>query len=524
MFMNRFFGLLATTLALVGCTATPQNRDWMSEYGTDTAGAPAQVQYGGFSAMDENTHRVAVLLPLTGENAAAGRAIRTSVEMAILQSAPQNMSVAFYDTVRDGAINDALAENPEIIIGPVFAADARTIRETKPLETPVLSFTSDATAVGDGVMTMALMPTNSIEAITTEMSSDGVKSFIVLAPDTESGRLMAGTAKNAARIYNMELNGIFYYTPGNSDSIKDTAMAASMNTARTAANVRAREILSDILTNERLTTLENSGLTIQLEKISKSDTLGAIPYDAILFLGGGADTTSLASFLRYYGVSNRDARMYGTAMWDGTNITSDVTMYGAKYAALPEISPVFSELYERTSGTAPSHLAAFGYDATNLAMGMIYSQKSHAAYLLDPSGYVGTDGLFRLRPNGDSERALRILQIDASGTPRVVRAAPQNFITPIYNIQQRHITAAAPMELQTRGINPMDYIRIPQRLQDTYKSKTFGANMPVTAVPVVENITTVVADTDAPVAATDYAPVKLESVDRTYIDSVEISE
>ena len=128
---------------------------------------------------------------------------------------------------------------------------------------------------------MNLMPTNSVEAIATEMSADGIKKFIILAPDTESGRLMAGTAKNAASIYNMDLVGIFYYTSGNSDSIKDAAAAASMNAARTAANTRAREILSDILTRERLTAIEKSSLEIQLEKISKSDTLGAIPYDGI---------------------------------------------------------------------------------------------------------------------------------------------------------------------------------------------------------------------------------------------------
>lgn len=525
MFMNRFFGFCTLGLILAGCGGDYANRDWAADYGTGVAGAPSQMQYGGFSDNATDNHRVAVLLPLSGENAATGRAIRTSIEIATLQSAPQSMSVAFYDTARDGAISDALAEQPEIVIGPVFAGDARIVRATKPMETPVLSFTSDATALGDGVMTMNLMPTNSVEAIATEMSADGIKKFIILAPDTASGRLMAGTAKNAASIYNMDLVGIFYYTSGNSDSIKDAAAAASMNAARTAANTRAREILSDILTRERLTAIEKSSLEIQLEKTSKSDTLGTIPYDGILFLGGAADTTSIASFLRYYGVAARDARMYGTAMWDGSNITSDITMSGAKFAALPEMSASFTDVYSRVADSAPSHLAAFGYDAANMAMGMMYSQKSNAAYLLDPSGYVGTDGLFRLLPNGDSQRALRIMQLNGTGDATVVRNAPQNFIRPIYNIEQRHIAPANAMKLESDGINPMDYIRIPERLRGTYKSKTFGANITHPAAPVQqENITVLPEDDSDPIAATDYEPVKLDSVARTYIDSVEISE
>lgn len=529
MFMNRFFSFCAIATILAGCGGgggMTRTSDWGSEYGNDIAGTPASMQYGNFSATDGDTHRVAVLLPLSGQNASTGKTIRTSVEMAVLQSAPQNLSVTFFDTARTDAFENAVSENPAVIIGPVFAGEARMLNTVKSTDTPALSFTSDATAIGDGIMTMNLMPTNSVEAIAKEMSSDNVTKFVILAPDTESGRLMAGTAKNAASIYGIKLVGIIYYTPGNSESIKNASMRASMNAARTAANTRAREILSDILTKERLTAIEKSSLTMQLDKISKSDTLGAVPYDAVLFLGTGDDSMALASFLRYYNVSARDARFYGTAMWDGSNITSDFTMSGAKYAALPEINENFADLYTRMSGTAPSHLAAFGYDAANMAMGMIYSDKSDAAYLLDPSGYIGASGLVRLRPNGDSQRALRILELDASGTPRTVRAAPQNFMTPIYNIEQRHIIPASEMALETDGINPMNYIRIPERLNGKYKSKTFGANMTHTAavIPPVENITVLPEDDSDPIENPDFQPSSLESVNRTYIDSVEIEE
>ncbi len=528
MFMNRFFSFCAIATILAGCGGggITSSNNWGAEYGNDVAGTPSSMQYGNFSATDGNMHRVAVLLPLSGQNANTGKTIRTSVEMAVLQSAPQNLSVTFFDTARSDAFENAASEKPDVIIGPVFAGDARMLNAIKSVDIPALSFTSDATAVGDGIMTMNLMPTNSVEAITKEMSSDNVTKFVILAPDTESGRLMAGTAKNAASIYGIKLVGIIYYTPGNSESIKTAAIRTSMNAARTAANTRAREILSDILTKERLTAIEKSSLSMQLDKISKSDTLGAVPYDAVLFLGTGDDSMALASFLRYYNVSARDARFYGTTMWDGSNITSDFTMSGAKYAALPEINENFANLYSQISGTAPSHLAAFGYDAANMAIGMIYSDKSDAAYLLDPSGYIGASGLVRLRPNGDSQRALRILELDASGTPRIVRAAPQNFMTPIYNIEQRHIIPASEMALETDGINPMNYIRIPERLNGKYKSKTFGANMTHTTavIPPVENITVLPEDDSDPIENPDFQPSSLESVNRTYIDSVEIEE
>lgn len=537
--INRFFGIIGL-LIVAGCThdKTPDT-NWFSEYGTLETGAPVQMQYGSpdmqtgtpsDNLIGAPVHRMAVMLPLTGDAAQTGRAIRTSIEVAVLQNAPQNLSVAFYDTAENlnTTITDVLSTEPAVIIGPVFAADARALRDAKPDSLPVLSFTSDASALGDGVMTLALMPTNSTEAIVKEMSSDGITGFIILAPDTESGRLMAGTATAAAEIYNLPVTGIFYYTENNTDSIKNAAMDASMNAARTAANTRARTVLSDILTSERLTALEKSSLNIQLERLSKMETLGKLPYNAILFLGNGDDTESLASFLRYYGVTMHDAAFYGTALWEGSDILNDFTMIGAKYAVLPDASQSFTNLYERVSGTSAGRIAGFGYDAANMAMGMIYSPKSDAAYLLDPSGYAGVEGLYRLKPTGENERALQIMRLTGNGTAQIVRTAANNFLTPIYNLEQSKIKPANAMELETTGIDPDDYINIPARLQEKYESKPYGTHIthatPIAPQPV-ETITILPEDDrDTTIISTEFQPVTLESINRTYIDSVEIEE
>ncbi len=533
MYMKRFF-IFCTLLITAACTQQKQ-QEWFSEYGTLETGTPSQMQYGSdFGTPSDNfvgapVHRMAVLLPLSGDSAAVGKSIRTSIETAVLQNAPQNLSVSFHDTLKeDGtAITDALSENPEIILGPVFSKDTQNLKSVKPENLPVLSFTSDASALGNGVMTMALMPTNSVEAIVKEMQNDGIKNILILAPQTKSGELMAGTALKASEIYNMPAVGIFFYKENDSESIKETIKKASMNDARTAANTKAREILSDILTKERLTAIEKSSLTLQLEKLSKMDTLGKVPYDAVLFLGNADDSKNLASFLRYYGVDSRAAKFYGTAMWEGSDIVNDFTMQGAKYAILPETSPEFSNLYEQVSGKQPNRLATFGYDAANMAIGMIYSPKSDAAYLLDPSGYIGTDGLFRLKPTGESERALRIVKISNNGELEIVRDAPSNFLTPVYNIEQHNIKPAKAKELETAGINPSDYIKIPQRLESKYRSKTFGANTnynPATVTPITQNIVVLQPTTNDVIVSPDFQPVSLETVNRTFIDSIEIEE
>lgn len=544
MLIKRFFGFCFISLALVGCV---QQGNWYGDYGTLPTTAPVQIQGDLFtqtdnasgSAADLYTHtpapdasNVAVLLPLSGAHTDIGHGIRTSIEMAFLQRPYKNVSVTFYDLSgnrleKQDTIQTALATEPKVILGPVFAEDVQLIRDLKPLDMPVLSFSSDANAFGNGVMTMALMPTQSVEAIVKEMTADKTKRFIVVAPNTPSGKLMAGAAVQAANIYDMPLSGLFYYAENDSESVKQTAQKASMFTVRSAANTRAKEILSDILTNETLTGPEKSSLNAQLDKINKSDTIGKVPYDAILFLGNGDDSKTMASFLRYYDVSARDARFYGTALWDSSELTKDLTMSGAKFAVLPKMSDGFSAVYEQVSGRAPTRLDAFGFDAVNLVIGMLYSPKSNAAYLLDPSGYNGMDGLFRLKPAGESERALQIVELNGSGDARLITPAAADFLRPLYNINQRQLSPARAIDLISDGVNPMTYIKIPVQFQNKYKSKTFGARTTPSnpTQPQIDDVVIVMPEDDRDVVMSpDFQPVALESIDRKLIDSIEVNE
>ncbi|MBD5400429.1 ABC transporter substrate-binding protein [bacterium] len=527
MHMNKFLAFLGLTGTLAGCNGTMTPRDtWHSEYGSLSTGTPTTMMYGT-PATDDASHKMSVLLPLSGENAATGRALRTAIEAAVIQRAPNSLSVTFHDTAvgASTAINTALSENPDVIVGPLFAADARTLRAMKPNDMPAISFTSDASALGNGVMTMALMPSNGVEAIVREMATDGSTGMLILAPESNTGRLMAAAARAAATNNDIPVSGVVFYHERDTESIKNAANAAALYPARSAANKRAREILADVLNTEQLTAIEKSSLSRQLDNISRTETLGHLPYNAVLFLGSADDAKSLASFLRYYGVSARDARFYGTAMWDGAFTSSDITMSGAKYPALSETNPAFVNLYEQTTGTTPNRIASFGYDAANMAMGTIYSRKSNAAYLMDPSGYVGIDGLVRLTPSGASQRALRIMQISGNGAI-AMRAAPDNFITQIYSIDPAKLAPARPMTVETPGINPLSYIQIPDRVRGKYKSKTYGANATQSTTTHQENIIAIIPEDDEEtvVSNPEFQPKPLETVSRTYIDSVEINE
>lgn len=476
---------------------------------------------------------IAVLLPMSGPTKSIGNGIKTSIETALLRRPMENIKVSFYDlsgekSRRDLVIRDALNNDPDIIIGPLFAEDAIALRDAKPSHTPVLSFTSDVNALGNNVITMNLIPTQSIETIVRQMQTDGATNMLVLAPDDNSGKLMASTATKVADAYKLPINGLFYYKSGDSNSIKDVAMRASMYSARNAANTRAREVLSDIINKEHIDSATRYNLRNQLEKISRTETLGELPYDSILFLGSAEDTKTLASFLRYYGVANRDAAFYGTTLWQDSDIASDFTLSGAKYATLPPISNNFVALYNMVGGKDPDYLSAFGYDAANLSLGMLYNNKSQDSYLFDPSGYIGTTGVFRLQPSGESERALRIMELNGGGEAKLFKQESENFLTPLYSINISDLNTVPEKELKTRGVNPGDYITIPEslRYKSQYRTKTIGANYTTETEDVALDAPIQIYASDEPetVSNDEFEPVKLEKVSRKYIDSVEVLE
>lgn len=534
MYMNRFFVFLSILLAGCGANETMKTAQIATSapidiqknylysttlYGTDNIGPSANV---------------AVLLPMSGDAKIAGNDIKTSIETAFLRKTKQNIKVSFFDlpndkSTRRDAIREALNTNPDVIIGPLFAEDAVMLRDMKPSNTAAISFTSDVNALGDNLITTNLIPTQSIETIVQQMIRDGAQNMIILAPDDNSGKQMASVADRVSSAYNVPIKGLFYYTPGNSESIKDASMRASMYSARSAANTRAREVLSDILAKESLPAQTRRDLRNQLEKLSRTETLGELPYDAILLLGSGEDSKTLASFLRYYGIGNRDAAFYGTTLWHGSDVASDLTLSGAKYATLPEISDNFISLYNMMSGKDPDYLAAFGYDAANLALGMLFSQKNQSAYLYDPSGYVSTAGIFRIQPSGESERALRIMELNGSGEPAVLAEAPVNFLTPLYNIRTTNLRNVSERELSTRGVNPGDYITIPAELKrkSAYKTKTIGANYTSDSDEIKQSYAPVQiyeSNASETISTPDFQTAKPETISREYIEAVEIEE
>jgi hypothetical protein len=240
-------------------------------------------------------------------------------------------------------------------------------------------------------------------------------------------------------------------------------------------------------------------------------------------LGNTADSKALGSFMRYFDVPAKKVKFYGTAMWDNMEMFRDMTMSGSSFATLPAISPVFSNAYSAIAGKEPIRLSAMGYDSAMLAKKALYSGRSANDFLIDPSGFRGIDGLIRLQSNGMAERALQIMILDGSGTPKVEESAATNFIKPLYQVTKQNNSKPAEVKI-SGGINPMDYLQLPENLQGKYSAKTYRQNNVVktTTEPQSEEVVILPEDSSEPVIDPEFQPVELDPVSRTMVNEVEV--
>jgi hypothetical protein len=89
----------------------------------------------------------------------------------------------------------------------------------------------------------------------------------------------------------------------------------------------------------------------------------------------------------------------------------------------------FRRRFETTYGTPPPTVASLAYDAAAIALVLadpVDDRRYDRQTLTVSYGFTGADGLFRLRPDGTTERGLAIFQIRRKDV-RILEPAPTRF-------------------------------------------------------------------------------------------------
>ena len=355
-----------------------------------------QFQSGGLIGRRAPKVKVALLLPTTakGNTSQLAKALKQAGELALFDFDNPTVTLVEKDTkgTPEGAAaaaREAVAEGVELIVGPLFA---KSVEATAPVArragVPVIAFSSDKTVAGDGVYLLSFLAGYDVDRIVSYTVSQGRRSFVALIPNSAYGKVVESAFRHAVTQTGAELVALEHYP------------------------------------------LEANGMLEPTRKIADLVKDENTQVDAIFIPAGPETLPTISALMPYFEIDTSALKLVGTGRWDYAGIGREKPLIGGW---LPGPEPkdwrAFTQRYVQTYGKSPPRLASLAYDAVSLAVSLS-TRPQGSRYTPDqltrPSGFAGVDGLFRLLPDGTSERGLAILEVRRFGT-RVVDPAPSVF-------------------------------------------------------------------------------------------------
>lgn len=334
------------------------------------------------------THKIGLLLPLTGSQADLGKGLLQAAELALFEVGPSSSVVLLpQDTNQGGAHQaamNALNEGAELLLGPVFSSEVEAIRPlVASRNISLIAFSTNQRVAGNGVFILGFIPSQQVIRVAEFAKEKGISKFAALTPEDDYGKLVDQTLKQLEVQGKIELLGTTHYSKG------------------------------DLLEG-------NPGNVRLLEDVALYKSKGV---QALFIPEGGENLSHLINLLS----PEMPLIILGSGQWDTPETLQLASTFREGFFASPnpQEQKLFESRFQKAYGYTPPRIASLAYDAVALSVAL--SEKGYSAQNLTFSqGFAGVDGLFRLTPQGLNERGLAILEVIPGGF-KTLSPAPQTF-------------------------------------------------------------------------------------------------
>lgn len=408
---------------------------------------------------ENQTIKVAILLPLTGPESETGITLLRAATMALFDAYDPRIKLLPLDTQADPDIaalkaQEAIAAGASVVIGPLLAdsvAAAGAILE--PAGITLVGFSNDRLVAARGRFIMGFLPQAEVKRVVDYAVQAGYSRFAALVPDGRYGSRVRGAFGETVVDAGATITAIETYPPDADALFEPVKRLARYDERRneTRQEIRALRALRDDMTDEIA------------QKLEDAEVMEGVDFDAVLVPEGGALMRTLAPLLPFYEIDPNKVKLLGTGLWNDPGLLGEPPMQGAWFAAPdPALPRAFLARYEQTYASVPPRIVTLAYDAMSLVTllartppepegqesGGLESGGSgpsvdtsglsaglggfDAKALFSPDrflgaeGFSGLDGLFRFTQDGIVERSLAVLEVNQRGL-QVVDPAPSSF-------------------------------------------------------------------------------------------------
>ena len=391
--MRRSLFALARSTCLLGafllgaCAEPPK---------TSTAARPptTSAPQAGSPLTASGKMRIALLLPLSGRAAPIGQAMQQAAEMALFDTGAKELALAAYDSgdsaaTATEAYRKARVDGAALVLGPLFGPSATALAPLVAQDgANAVAFSNDESAAQRGVWVMGIAAPPQVRRVVDHAVDAGIKRFAAFAPQTTYGEQMVRTLESHVAIRGGTVVAVELYDAESRD-----------------LGPSARRLAGEIKGEGKL---------------------------AVLVPVAPPRVSSALAALTAAGLDGRSVQFIGTGVWDVPGIGQETMLRGAWYAAPdPARRADFERRFTATYGRPPHRLATLAYDGVALAGHLARLKPGgdfSAEAITNPNGWSGVDGIFRFLPDGRSERALAVIEVQGDRNV-VISPAPGTFTT-----------------------------------------------------------------------------------------------
>jgi branched-chain amino acid transport system substrate-binding protein len=356
--------------------------------------------------------RVAFLVPLSGPNAAVGRALLDAATLALYDVADDDFVLLPRDTqgTPEGALEAfdwAVEQGARLVVGPLLSAEVQALApRAREAGIAVLAFSNDVAAASSHSFVLGIAPQAAIRRAVEFARAQGLEKFVALVPNNALGAASEAAFREALDATEGELVRVERYDPGTLDASPAVRRVGQVGPPppRAARGEAAREPPE-------------------------------LDFEAILIPDFGDRLAQIASQLHLHEIDPARIKFLGIPLWDDPRVYREPSLLGGWFAAPPiDGRRNFERQYRDVFGRPPPRVATLAYDAVALAAVLARDKGPNGAdyslnVLTGTAGFAGIEGIFRLMPTGQVERGYAILEVQR-GTPRVISPAPETFEAP----------------------------------------------------------------------------------------------
>jgi hypothetical protein len=283
----------------------------------------------------------------------------------------------------------AVADGAQIILGPVLGPEAAAVGPAVAASgISVLSFSNNTAVAGGNVFVLGMTFENTARRLLSYAAAQGRNRVMIVSERNARGEL-ARAAINRGAV-----------------GTGATIVATETYEFSQAGIVNALSGIAE--------TARSSGAQVIF---FTDDTAGALPI--------------LSQLLPDNRVGPPTFQFMGLTRWDIPPASLQLRGLQEGWFALPDpgLTGRFEARYQAAHGAAPHPIAGLGYDgvaAVGALLGTGQPDALSRGALIQPSGFAGVNGIFRLMPDGTNQRGLAVATIRDTAVA-IIDAAPRSF-------------------------------------------------------------------------------------------------